>query len=265
MKREETDDCRDCIINRGVRAFSKVPNLSAPFSVRGQWSSWSEWADCNADCGRGTRKRTRKCDSPAPLNGGPSCEGAPVQKKSCNAVCPTVDGAWSEWNSWSSCGPDCLHFRRRECNSPAPKNGGRYCSGGGRDLATKNCTGGMCKAAGLNSIVLYGTEVVSSTPSSPVPSPAGGGPTSSDLTLIIGLVLAFLVFVTVVVVIARTLKRKGDVRRVRAGGVGYVPDEGIKMQILGNFLVRACRLQRDNSPVVSPRFIVGKYLQFGSN
>ena len=212
--------------------------------MRGQWSSWSEWADCNADCGRGTRKRTRKCDSPAPLNGGPSCEGAPVQKKSCNAVCPTVDGAWSEWNSWSSCGPDCLHFRRRECNSPAPKNGGRYCSGGGRDLATKNCTGGMCKAAGLNSIVLYGTEVVSTTPSSQVPSTAGGGgPTSSDLTLIIGLAFAFLVFVTVVVVIARTLKRKGGVRRVTAGGggsatLGYVPEEGIKMQILGNFLVR---------------------------
>ena len=218
--------------------FSKAH--SVPISVRGQWSSWSAWADCNADCGRGTRKRTRKCDSPAPLHGGPSCEGAPVQKKSCNAVCPTVDGAWSQWTSWSSCGPDCLHFRRRECNSPAPKNGGRYCSGGGRDLATKNCTGGMCKAAGLNSIVLYGTEVASSTPSSPVPPPAGGGgPSSSDLTLIVGLVLAFLVFVTVVVVIARTLKRKGGGRRrvtAGAGGgtLGY-PEEGNEMQILGNF------------------------------
>ena len=238
--------------------------------MRGQWSFWSEWADCNADCGRGTRKRTRKCDNPAPLNGGPSCEGAPVQKKSCNAVCPTVDGAWSQWTTWSSCGPDCLHFRRRECNSPAPKNGGRYCSGGGRDLTTKNCTGGMCKAAGLNSIVLYGTEVATSTPSSAVPSSAGGGgsggPTSADLTLIIGLLLAFLVFVTVVVVIARTLRRKGDVRRVRAGGAataGYASEEGNEIQILGNF--SSVRSRRNNGHVVSSPFIAGKYLQFGSN
>jgi hypothetical protein len=83
-------------------------------------------------------------------------------------------------------------------------------------------------AAGLNSIVLYGTEVVSTTPASPLPS--ANGPSSSDLTLIIGLVLAFLVFVTVVIVIIRMLKRKGDgvgARRNRAGAtVGYIPDEG---------------------------------------
>ena len=217
---------------------------SVPISVRGQWSSWSAWADCNADCGRGTRKRTRKCDSPAPLNGGPGCEGAPVQKKGCSAVCPTVDGAWSGWTAWSSCGPDCLHFRQRKCADPAPQNNGRYCSG--RDLATKNCTGGMCRAAagaagGLNSIVLYGSEV--STPASPLPPPAsgggGGGPSSSDLTLIVGLVVAFVVFVSVVVVIARTLKRKGvGVGRVRAGdggvggAVGYVPQEGMRAQTI---------------------------------
>ena len=28
--------------------------------------------------------RQRTCDSPAPVNGGPGCEGPPIQKKSCN-------------------------------------------------------------------------------------------------------------------------------------------------------------------------------------
>ena len=31
-----------------------------------------------------TQVRQRTCDSPAPVNGGPGCEGPPIQKKSCN-------------------------------------------------------------------------------------------------------------------------------------------------------------------------------------
>ena len=84
--------------------------------------------------------RQRTCDSPAPVNGGPGCEGPPIQKKSCNIQvsslkrtfspvsplicekmcpclpvsicqllqCPGVHGAWASWGSWAACTPDCL-------------------------------------------------------------------------------------------------------------------------------------------------------------
>ena len=119
-------------------------NLTLTFiSVPGKWSTWAEWSECNTKCGRGVRKRVRTCDQPAPVNGGPGCEGPHVQKKSCNQICPAVDGKWSSWASWSSCSADCLQFRRRECNNPTPKNGGRYCIG--KDIDSQNCTGGSCK------------------------------------------------------------------------------------------------------------------------
>ncbi|GFU08341.1 uncharacterized protein NPIL_186981, partial [Nephila pilipes] len=54
------------------------------------------------------------------------------------------DGRWTSWSSWSTCSPDCKHHRRRTCSNPPPSNGGRYCVG--KDLATSNCTGGMCRA-----------------------------------------------------------------------------------------------------------------------
>ena len=112
-------------------------------AVPGQWSNWAAWSDCSAKCGRGIRTRTRTCNNPAPINNGPGCEGPPVEKKTCSSVCPKVDGKWSSWSSWSSCSPDCQQFRRRDCNNPKPDNGGRYCQG--KDIASQNCTGGMCK------------------------------------------------------------------------------------------------------------------------
>lgn len=56
-------------------------------------------------------------------------------------------------------------------------------------------------AAGLHSIVLYGTEAPSeNSPPSIVPT--------SDLTLYIGLVVAFIIFLVVVICIVKTLRNK---------------------------------------------------------
>jgi len=55
---------------------------------------------------------------------------------------PVVDGGWSRWSTWSVCGSDCTHTRRRSCDEPPPSHGGRLCQG--RDINVANCTGGMC-------------------------------------------------------------------------------------------------------------------------
>ena len=166
-------------------------------------------------CGRGVRARHRTCDSPAPVNGGPGCDGPAIQKKSCSQVCPPEDGAWSGWSGWSTCSADCLHVRRRSCSAPAPANGGRYCQG--KDIASKNCTGGLCRpelAATHHLPVLVYTqethedEVAAAAGGSGSGNDAGGGVQTSDLTLYVGLAVAFLVFVLVIVVIIRLLQRK---------------------------------------------------------
>ncbi|CAD5120054.1 DgyrCDS8636 [Dimorphilus gyrociliatus] len=48
----------------------------------------------------------------------------------CNAV--ITDGEWGGWQDWSSCSVDCglgVRIRKRSCNNPLPRNGGRVCKG----------------------------------------------------------------------------------------------------------------------------------------
>lgn len=72
--------------------------------------------------------RERKCDSPAPKNGGAYCVGESTDTRAClQAFCP-VDGVWGAWTPWSSCSSTCgagLRQRTRKCDSPPPSNGGK--------------------------------------------------------------------------------------------------------------------------------------------
>ncbi|XP_072309417.1 complement component C6-like [Eucyclogobius newberryi] len=87
-----------------------------------------------------------KC-SPCPNNG-----RAVLQGTQCLCVCQTgtygdncelrdadvplaaVDGSWSCWGSWSSCGAAMSRQRRRSCNNPAPLMRGKPCPGPSREF-----------------------------------------------------------------------------------------------------------------------------------
>ncbi|XP_046393802.1 netrin receptor UNC5B isoform X2 [Ischnura elegans] len=204
--------------------------------VNGGWSPWSQWSECNARCGKGYQKRSRLCTHPAPLHGGLPCQGPATQKVDCTIVCPAVDGRWSSWSSWSACGPDCLHHRRRTCNSPPPSNGGKYCHG--HDLATTNCSSGMCRPSDASS---------SSSSSSSANTGAASAGTKDDLVnydgahlaeeatraavetdvaLYIGLAVAVVVFAVVALLIVRLLRRKGRDHSMydMAGSSDYQPE-----------------------------------------
>lgn len=59
-----------------------------------------------------------------------------------------MDGAYSEWSPFSECNVSCgigLKIRKRSCNNPEPKNGGRDCSGLGQAVGTEACNLFPCR------------------------------------------------------------------------------------------------------------------------
>ncbi|XP_043543475.1 SCO-spondin-like [Chiloscyllium plagiosum] len=52
--------------------------------VNGQWSEWSDWSVCDAECSGGVRSRHRDCVNPPPKNEGQSCPGIAMETESCN-------------------------------------------------------------------------------------------------------------------------------------------------------------------------------------
>ena len=53
------------------------------FVANGGWGEWGEISSCTKTCGGGITTRTRKCDSPAPLNGGSECNGPADETRAC--------------------------------------------------------------------------------------------------------------------------------------------------------------------------------------
>lgn len=49
----------------------------------GGWSNWGSWGRCTYRCRGGIQLRSRKCNRPAPANGGRYCKGSSTQAKKC--------------------------------------------------------------------------------------------------------------------------------------------------------------------------------------
>ncbi|CAB4055396.1 Hemicentin-1,Thrombospondin-1,Adhesion G protein-coupled receptor B3,Thrombospondin-2,Adhesion G protein-coupled receptor B1,Mucin-like protein [Lepeophtheirus salmonis] len=116
--------------------------------IDASWSLWTQWTSCTKTCGEGRRERQRNCDGA--LFGGRPCTGNSTVERDVipcwiQVVC-SLDGHWSSWAQWSTCSTTCgagNRQRRRDCNNPAPKFGGRRCAGAdfenGPCSANQNC------------------------------------------------------------------------------------------------------------------------------
>ncbi|CAB4065357.1 unnamed protein product [Lepeophtheirus salmonis] len=64
---------------------------------------WSEWSTCSKTCGKGTKKRTRKCIDSKFRNGNP-CNADLNETENCNEQdCPV----WAPWTEWTECSRSC--------------------------------------------------------------------------------------------------------------------------------------------------------------
>ena len=129
--------------------------------VDGVWGTWSYWSSCNSDC---QRSRSRSCFS----SDGDSypvtkCKGHSVYSYPCfEEDCPSkpnwkliiqiaislyfvdpipVNGEWGDWTT-STCDVNCFWTKSRNCDSPAPENGGLNCPG--YSSYSESCTTGSC-------------------------------------------------------------------------------------------------------------------------
>ena len=58
----------------------------------------------------------------------------------------SVDGGWGAWSGWSECSAECgggTQTKSKQCNNPAPANGGADCQG--ESTKTRECNTQACE------------------------------------------------------------------------------------------------------------------------
>ncbi|XP_052790255.1 SCO-spondin-like isoform X2 [Mya arenaria] len=106
---------------------------------------WMEWANsnCPVTCGVGNVWRMRACST----GNDADCPGDFGEFYACDEGPCDVDGAWSNWLSWTQCDVTCGHGYRqrlRNCSNPEPSDGGLDCVGNVTE--TGDCSGTACPA-----------------------------------------------------------------------------------------------------------------------
>jgi len=103
-----------------------------PCPENGYLTAWSDWSDCDKNCGTGIQTRTRSYISAK--NGGTDLSLAErsnlSESRNCNThVCP-VNGSFTAWSAWSSCDKKCGSGTQQRTRTYVPA------SNGGVDLST---------------------------------------------------------------------------------------------------------------------------------
>uniref|UniRef100_A0A8C5NGI3 Thrombospondin 1b n=1 Tax=Gouania willdenowi TaxID=441366 RepID=A0A8C5NGI3_GOUWI len=135
------------------------------FKQDGSWSHWSPWSSCSVTCGAGVITRIRLCNSPTPQLGGKECEGEGRQTDKCQmSPCP-INGDWGPWSPWDTCSVTCgggAQTRKRLCNNPGPKFGGKECVGNAKD--SQMCNKKACPIDGCLSNPCFAGATCTSFP-----------------------------------------------------------------------------------------------------
>lgn len=130
-------------------SFQSVVCKTKACPVDGKWSSWSKYGGCSVTCGGGSQYRSRKCNKPAPENGGKPCVGPSQQSRRCNSQRCKTDANWSNWSKYGPCSKKCgggSQYRSRKCDNPISAYSGRDCVGPNRE--SRRCNTHPCKVDG---------------------------------------------------------------------------------------------------------------------
>ena len=117
--------------------------------INGGWTDFGDWSECSAECGGGTKSRSRTCTNPTPAFGGIHCTGKSTEAQECNThLCP-INGGWTDFGDWSECSAECgggTKSRKRSCTNPTPAYGGIQCTGSSTE--TQQCNTHSCPING---------------------------------------------------------------------------------------------------------------------
>jgi hypothetical protein len=158
-----------CVNSAGVAASTEsksVPCYDKPLCpIDGGWSN-AVISECTKPCGTGKRTITKKCNNPAPANGGKQCLNKSGQQvdievieETCNTqACPApVNGGWDPNPIISDCDAACgpgKYTITLKCNNPSPANGGAPCVTTWGQIVTDSltttfdCNKGVCPIDG---------------------------------------------------------------------------------------------------------------------
>ncbi|XP_074657985.1 uncharacterized protein LOC141910975 [Tubulanus polymorphus] len=79
--------CPDVKNNGLEKQTKRCTDTECKAKIDGHWGRWSTYTACSVSCGKGTRQRTRRCDDPAPRNGGATCTGNATETTTCFQKC----------------------------------------------------------------------------------------------------------------------------------------------------------------------------------